>query len=225
MVCAKQCLYASVVSLLLGPISALSHADQPQAVRVTEHELWQSLDLKRPGLERLKAAAAAKDREAAANAWSKYFATRTHPTCHFDRDNGLSTSAGSSPPWRKRSIGMQVVWRRAICPTRPSACPSKARRPAADRLAPQSEKRHQLRQPCGVAVVHEPTGQGLSADRRRTLCPDVSPGSSTRGSTIKRAICESQGGLGFNPIYRAYYPGIQSRILVDNYYCLAAAPR
>ena len=52
MSCAKQCLYTSVVSLLLGPISALSHADQPEAVRVTEHELWQALDLKRPALER-----------------------------------------------------------------------------------------------------------------------------------------------------------------------------
>ena len=30
--------------------------------------------------------------------------------------------------------------------------------------------------------------------------------------------------MGFNPIYRAYYPGIQARILVDNYYCMAESP-
>ena len=66
-----------VVLLLVMGAAAPGHADQPEAVRVTEGELWEALDLDRPGLARLKAAVAGEDRQAAARAWAEYFARRT----------------------------------------------------------------------------------------------------------------------------------------------------
>ena len=48
-----------IALLLVMGCATLSHADQPQAVRVTEQELWEALDVDRPGFAGLKAAVAA----------------------------------------------------------------------------------------------------------------------------------------------------------------------
>ncbi len=38
------------------------------------------------------------------------------------------------------------------------------------------------------------------------------------------AMEEWKGGINIRPVFHAYYPGIRTRILIDNYYCMAKSP-
>ena len=77
-------IFISIV-LVVG-IHSPNWAGEGEVVRGSEQALWNELDLERPELSELKAAVAVEDRAAAAIAWAKYFAARTSPTCHFERD-------------------------------------------------------------------------------------------------------------------------------------------
>ncbi len=215
---------ALVLGLGLTGNATLSRADQPQAVRVTEQDLWKAIDLDRPGLAKLKAAVAADDAEAAAVAWAEYFAARTEPTCHFDRR----------------------TWPAYVCRDFPAVAEAMLRE--AERVA-TGDLSHGT-----VRLTVEGPVPGGSIDWLHNPQKDTSyvglVGSQWFMNPLGRAylltgddrfaaafawifaswfehqdaICTSQGGLGFDPVYRAYYPGIQSRILVDNYYAMADSP-
>lgn len=217
-------MHRTVLLLLMMGAPLLSHADQPEAVRVSEDDLWEALDLDRPGLEGLKAAVAARDREAAANAWAEYFAERTTPTCHFDRSKW--------PDYIRREF-----------PAVADAILREARRVAAGdishgtiRLPVEGEAPggmiHWIHNPTkdtnyvslvGSQWFMNPLGRAhlLSGDERFA---ETFAWIFESWFDNQHAICEFQGGLAFDPIYRAYYPGIQSRILVDNYYSMARSP-
>lgn len=212
-----------VLLLILGSPAAV-HGDQPESVRVTEQDLWQALDLERPELSGLKAAVAGGDAEAAANAWTKYFAARTKPTCHFDRERW--------PAYIRREF-----------PAVANAILREAERVAAGdlshaavRLPIEGEipggKIDWLHNPkkdtsyvslVGSQWFMNPLGRAylLTGDERFAK---AFAWIFESWFDHQDAICQFQGGLGFNPIYRAYYPGIQSRILVDNYYSMAKSP-
>lgn len=214
---------AAALVLLTG-MSTLVCADQPEAVRVTEPELWEALDLERSGLSRLKAAVACQDHRAAAGAWAEYFAARTRPTCHFDRDKW--------PGYVRREF-----------PSVAEAILREAERVAAGELAHGTVRLpvegpipggrvHWLHNPAkdtnyvslvGSQWFMNPLGRAYlltGEDRFAETFAWIFESWFDR----QEAICELQGGLGFNPIYRAYYPGIQARILADNYYSMADSP-
>jgi hypothetical protein len=211
------------LTLVMG-FCAPSRADQPEAVRVTDEQLWEALDLDRPGLERLKAAVAGGDRQAAADAWAQCFRARTKPTCHFDRDKWPAYLREQFP------AVAEAMLRDAQRVAAGDLSHGTIRLPVEGK-APDG-KIHWLHNPTrdtnyvslvGSQWFMNPLGRAylLSGDERfaQTFAWVFES-----WFDHQEAICEFQGGLGFEPIYHAYYPGIQSRILVDNYYSLAQSP-
>ena len=213
----------AVLLLVIG-VPVGSRADQPEAVRVSERELWAALDLDRPGLAGLKAAVAAGDRAAAAEAWAEYFAGRTRPTCHFDR--------ALWPAYVRREF-----------PFVADAILREAERVAAGDLSHAAVRLPIEGEIPGGSIdwLHNPTRDTsyvslvgsqwfMNPLGRAYLLTGEERFAETFAWVFEswfdsqQSICEFQGGLGFDPIYRAYYPGIQSRILVDNYYSMADSP-
>ena len=213
-----------VLLLLVMGAPLLSHADQPEAVRVTEEELWEALDLECPGLAGLKAAVAAQDREAAASAWAEYFAERTRPTCHFDRAEWPDYIrrehpyvAGAILREAKRVAAGDLSHATIRLPIEgevPGGRINWLHNPTKDTNYVSLVGSQWFMNPLGRAYL-------LSGDERFA---ETFAWIFESWFDSQDAICELQGGLGFNPIYRAYYPGIQSRILVDNYYSMANSP-
>jgi len=213
-----------VILLLILGIVTEAHGDQPEAVRVTEQELWQSLDLDRPKLSGLKAAVAGGDGEAAAGAWAKYFAARTKPTCHFERDKWPAYIHKEFPAVADAMLReaervatgdlSHAAVRLPIEGEIPGGSIDWLHNPKRDTSYVSLVGSQWFMNPLGRAYLL--TGDERFAETFAWIFE----------SWFDRqdAICEFQGGLGFNPIYRAYYPGIQSRILVDNYYSMANSP-
>lgn len=213
-----------VILLLILGIVTEAHGDQPESVRVTEQELWQSLDLDRPELLGLKAAVAGGDAEAAAANWAKYLATRTKPACHFDRDKWPAYIRKEFPAVAdamlrdaervaKGDLSHAAV-RLPIEGEIPGGKIDWLYNPKRDTSYVSLVGSQWFKNPLGRAYL-------LTGDERfaKTFAWIFDS-----WFDHQDAICEFQGGLGFNPIYRAYYPGIQSRILVDNYYSMANSP-
>jgi hypothetical protein len=200
------------------------HADQPEAVRVTEEQLWQALDLERPGLEKLKAAVARGDREVAAGAWAEHFRARTGPTCHFDRDRWPGYLRHQFPAVAEamlrdaeRVAGGDISHGTIRLPVEGTAPHGKIEwlhNPKRDTNYVSLVGSQWFMNPLGRAYL-------LSGDERFA---ETFAWVFESWFDHQEAICEFQGGLGFDPVYRAYYPGIQSRILVDNYYAMARSP-
>ena len=67
-------------------VGAARSSVAPHPTQVTEHELFSALELSRPGLERVQAAVAREDFEAAGLAWAAYLPNRERPTPHFSRE-------------------------------------------------------------------------------------------------------------------------------------------
>ncbi len=211
------------LTLMMG-ISGLTAAEQPEAVRVNEEDLWAAIDLDRPGLADLKAAVAAGDSKAAAACWAGYFAARTNPTCHFDRRKWPGYIRRDFP-----AVG-DAILQKAKCVAAGELSHTPVSLPVeGDVPGGRIEWLHNPTKDTnyislvGSQWYMNPLGRAylLTGEERfaRTFAWIFESWFDNQD-----AICEFQGGLGFNPIYRAYYPGIQSRILVDNYYCMADSP-
>lgn len=209
--------------LLATGFPMMGWAEQPEGVRVTERDLWEAMDLERPGVERVKAAVAVEDFQAAGVAWADYFRSRTSPTCHFDREKW--------PEYIQREF--------------PAV--AEAIRRGAERVASGDISHGPARLPVEGEVpggtidwLHNPTKDTnyvslvgsqwfMNPLGRAYLLTGEERFAETFAWVFEswfdeqEAICAQQGGLGFNPVYRAYYPGIQSRILVDNYYSTGAS--
>ena len=213
-----------VILLLVLGVPATSCADQPESVRVTEGELWQALDLNRPGLAKLKAAVAAGDAKAAAGAWAKYFRARTRPTCHFDRHRWPAYIRQEFPAVADAILReaervaagdlSHAALRLPIEGDVPGGQISWLHNPKKDTSYVSLVGSQWFLNPLGRAYL-------LTSDERfaKTFVWVFESWFENQ-----HAICKFQGGLGFDPIYRAYYPGIQARILADNYYCMADSP-
>ncbi len=213
-----------LILLLVMGSPGLSRADQPEGVRVTEQELWEALDLERPELAGVKAAVAAKDPAAADDAWAEYFAARTKPTCHFDRDKWPGYIRREFPAVAEaivreaeRVAAGDLSHATILLPVEgeiPGGQINWLHNPAKDTNYVGLVGSQWFMNPLGRAYLL--TGDERFADTFAWIFESW--------FDHQDAICNSQGGLGFNPIWRAYYPGIQSRILVDNYYSMAQSP-
>lgn len=199
-------------------MAAAAYADIAEhPTQVTDAELFAALDLDRPGLEAVRAAVEAEDCTAAAQAWAEYFRGRKSPTPHFHRE--------SWPQWLRATRPQLVA---PIIAEADAVCAGEiVHGPYVLRVEGREIKwlENPTRDTNYVSVVGSqwflnPLGRAylLSGDERyaRTFAWIFDSWYDRQD-----AIRERQGGLGFDPIYRAYYPGIRARILADNYYCLA----
>ena len=190
-------------------------ADHPDTI--SDAVLWEAVDLERPGLEAVRVAVEAEDWPAAAEAWAAYFRTRETPTMHFRRDvwpewirehrpqlvepviaeaDAIGEGDISHGPYVLQVDGREIKW---------------LENPTNDTNYVSAVGSQWFLNCLGRAYL-------LTGDERYA------------GSFAwlfdswydhQQAIREKQGGLGFDPIYRAYYPGVRARVLADNYYCLA----
>ncbi len=190
-------------------------ADHPDAI--SDAELWAAVDLQRGGLEGVREAVEAEDWGAAAEAWAEYFAARERPTMHFRRDtwpewvrehrpqlvqpiiseaDEIAEGDISHGPYVLRVEGDQIKW---------------LENPTEDTNYVGMVGSQWFLNCLGRAYLL--TGDEAHAETFAWLFESW--------YDHQQAIREQQGGLGFDPIFRAYYPGIRARVLADNYYCLA----
>ena len=219
--------------MLAVTLCLANHATLP--IETSDEELFAALDLERQGLE------------AAAAAWAEYLRARQRPTPHFDRSKWPEFIRRVYPQLVTPIVEKADAIVRGEIAHPPFVLKVVRGVTHADHLRGVTHADH-LR---GVthADYHGRDIDWLSNPTKDTNYVSV-VGSQWFMNPLGRAylltqderyaeafawvfeswydhqpeIVEHQGGLGFNPIYHAYYPGIHTRILVDNYYCLAASP-
>jgi len=76
----------STAILVSVVVSSAAQTLPPEALAVTEADVFLALDLQRPGLEAVKAAVARGDLPQASAAWADYMQKREKPVLHFSRD-------------------------------------------------------------------------------------------------------------------------------------------
>ncbi len=190
-------------------------AEHPDAI--SDAELWAAVDLDRPGLEGVREAVAREDWPAAAEAWASYFRARETPTMHFRRDVWPGWVRESRPqlvepiiaeadaigegdiahgPYVLRVEGREIDW---------------LANPTKDTNYVSAVGSQWFLNALGRAYL-------LTGDERYAESFAWIFGS---WFDQQQAIREHQGDLGFDPIFRAYYPGVRARVLSDCYYSLA----
>ena len=196
---------------------------QPIAARpsqIADEELFAALDLDRPELAEVRAAAEAGDFAAAAEAWAEYFAQREKPTAHFDRERWAPFIRAELP----QLVGPILSQADAVAAGQfahgPYSMPVNGRdiswlhNPTKDTNYVSMVGSQWFLEPLGRAYLL--TGDEKHAETFAWIFDSW--------YEHRDEISTHQGGLGFEPIWRAYYPGIQSRILAQNYYCFARSP-
>lgn len=182
------------------------------------------MELDRPGLAALKAAVTNGDSQGAARAWASYFTSRRRPQCHFDRERWPRYIREEFSAIAKAIVAEadQVVEGKLDAYT--IRLPVKGRAPDGriDWLHNPTKDSNYVNL-VGCQGFLNPLGRAylLTGDERH---PQTFAWIFDSWFDNQEAICKAQGGLNFEVIYRAYYPGIQIRILVDNYYCMAGSP-
>ncbi|MEA3402589.1 MAG: heparinase II/III family protein [Armatimonadota bacterium] len=211
--------YAALSGLVIAMTGAQGDvAEHPS--QVTDEELWAAMDLQRPGLEDVRAAVEAQDWQAAAEAWAEYFRRRERPTPHVRRDTWpeyvrehypqlvqpiveMADEIGEGDiahgPYVLRVEGREIKW---------------LENPTRDTNYVSAVGSQWFLNPLGRAYL-------LTGDERY---PETFAWIFDSWYDHQLQIREQQGGLGFDPVFRAYYPGIRARILTDNYYCMAQSP-
>jgi len=193
-------------------------ADHPS--QITDEELFEAMDVTRAGLERVREAVEAEDYETAAHAWAEYFSTREKPTPHFSRDTwpqfirqefpqlaeALITKADQVARGEiaQGAVALSVDDREIDWLSNPTKDTSWG-----GMVGPQW-----FLIPLGRAYLL--TGDEKYAEAFAWIFDSW--------YDHQVAIREQQGGLGFDPVFRAYYPGIRALILADNYYSCAPSP-
>ena len=213
----------SKMALLTGVLIMASTATSEAAfdpLHVADAQLFEALDLKRPGLRKVSEAAGRGDYEAAGVAWAEYFAKREKPTPHFSRETWAAFIRREFPqlvdPILAEADGIAGgdIGHAAV------------------RLPVRGRKINWLHNPKkDTSYVSCVGSQWFMNYLGRAYLLTGDEKYAEAFAWIFESwydhlpeIVEHQGGLGFNPVFRAYYPGIQARILTDNYYCLAASP-
>ncbi len=200
-----------LAALALLGVCTMAHADQPEPVRVTDAQLWAAMDLARPGLERLKAAVEAGDLPAAAQAWAAYFVSRTKPTAHFDRDGWPAFIRVEFPAVADAMLAdaervaagdiSHGTIRFPVAGTAPDGKIDWLHNPTKDTNYVSLVGEQWFMNPLGRAYL-------LTGDERfaRTFAWIFESWFDSQ-----EAICKFQGGLGFEPIYRAFRAACASR--------------
>jgi hypothetical protein len=211
--------------MLLGLLVASSVGASSQDIHlhpaeVSDEELFASLDLDRPGLEAVKSCVAAGDYAGAAEAWTTYWRQRKTPILHFDREAWPATIRRDYPALGQAMVAM------------------------ADRIAAGELKCATVALPVSgreIDWLSNPTKDTNYVDLTGSWFYMSSPGRAYLLTGDERyaeafawvfeswydhqsAILDFKGNLDLNTIYQAYYPGIRTRVLCDNYYCLARSP-
>ncbi len=211
----------SLAVLLVVIAMTAAHADVAEhPSRISDAELWAAMDLERPGLEAVRTAVEAEDRPAAGEAWAAYFRGRERPTTHFRRETWADWVRETHPqlvepiiadadaigegdishgPYVLRVEGREIFW---------------LENPTKDTNYVSAVGSQWFLNCLGRAYLL--TGEEQYAETFAWLFDSW--------YDHQLEIREQQGGLGFDPVFRAYYPGIRARILTDNYYCLARSP-
>jgi hypothetical protein len=190
-------------------------ADHPDTI--SDAELWAAVDLQREGLEGVREAVEAEDWPAAAEAWAEYFRARERPTMHFQRDRW--------PEWVRENRPQLV--QPIISEAEEIAQGDISHGPYV--LQVEGDQIRWLENPTEDTNYVSAVGSQwfLNALGRAYLLTGDEAHAETFAWLFdswydhQQAIREKQGGLGFDPIFRAYYPGVRARVLADNYYCLA----
>lgn len=204
--------------LLAGVPMTADIASHPD--KISDAELFAALDLTRPGLEVVQGAVAARDHRAAGQAWCAYFRKRVRPTPHFRRETwgpflrehypqlvGPILQAAdkivarqiSHPPFKLIIEGDRIRW---------------LKNPTKDTNYISAVGSQWFMNALGRAYLL--TGDEKYAETLAWIFDswyDHVP-------EIRRFQC----GIGIDPVFRAYYPGIRSRILVENAYAMAQSP-
>jgi hypothetical protein len=210
--------------ILLGVVMTMSVAyadivDHPD--RISDVELFAALDLERPGLERVREAVQREDYAAAAVAWAEYFAAREQPTAHFDRGTWPDLIREHYPfladpivADADRIVAGEVGHSPAHLPVTDGVIDWSAN-PTRDTNYVGMVGSQWLLNCLGRAYL-------LTEDERY---PEAFAWFFDSWYEAQPSIREHQGGLGFDPIFRAYYPGVRARVLADCYYCMASSPK
>ena len=219
----KQCRRLTM-ELLFGVLLVLNFNAEKVNVslhptEITDEEFFASLDLTRAGLERVREAVERRDFVSAARAWAEYFRNRTEPTAHFRRDTWPKFIRSEFPQL------IEPLIEQADRVARGEIAHGAVRLPVNDRQ---------------IDWLHNPTRDtnyvGLVGSwwfmnclgRAYLLTGDEKYARAfawifESWYDHQEAMRAFQGGLGFDPLFRAYYPGIRARILADNYYCFASS--
>ncbi len=217
----KVCSWSAITFLLVeaSPMSATADlASHP--TRITDEELFTSLDLDRSGLGNVRDAVAKRDYRTASKELADHFRRRQQPTLHFSRTAWPGFVRREFPQLVKPIVdgaeeiaqhriahatitipvdGDRIVWDHN--PTRDTAWVGAVGTPW-------------FMQPVGRAYL-------LTGDERYA---QALVWFFEQWYDNQDALREHQGGMGFDPLYRAYYPGVRLRIFLDNYYCCVVSP-
>jgi hypothetical protein len=205
---------------LSAPAAATPEDIHTHPVLVTDEELFGSLDLDRPGLEAVKDAAAAGDYAAAAEAWASYWRQRQKPTLHFDRDEWPAFMRERYPQVGDAMVEMARKVAGGDISHATIGFPVEGREinwlqnPTKDSNYVSLAGSQWFLAPLGRAYLL--TGDEAFAEAFAWIFESW--------FDHKPRIAEFKGGINIDPLYHAYYPGIRLRILLDNYYCMAASP-
>ncbi|MFW6438222.1 MAG: heparinase II/III family protein, partial [Armatimonadota bacterium] len=182
-------------------------ADHPDAI--PDAELWAAVDLQREGLEGVREAVEREDWPAAAEAWAAYFRARETPTMHIRRDTW--------PEWM-REHRPQLV-RPIIAEAESIVQGDIAHGPFV--LQVDGLEIDWLTNPTTDTNYVSAVGSQwfLNCLGRAYLLTGDEAHAATFAWLFdswydhQQAIRRQQGGLGFDPIFRAYYPGVRARVL------------
>ena len=205
---------------LSAPAAATPEDIHTHPVHVSDEELFGSLDLHRPGLEAVKEAVADEDYAAASRAWTAYWGDRETPAFHFGREKWPEFIRARYPQVGDAMIEMARQVAAGDISHGTISFPVEGREinwlhnPKKDSNYISLAGSQWFLAPLGRA--HLLTGEEGFADAFAWIFEswfDHQP-----------EMAEFKGGINIDPLYRAYYPGIRLRILLDNYYCMADSP-
>jgi len=188
--------------------------------RASDAELLAALDLEHPGLETVRDAVREKDYAAAARTWAEYFRARERPTPHYDRAKWADFMRRTYPQLIPPILEMADAVAGGEIAHPPITFKVDGR--AIDWLSNPTKDTNYV-SVVGSQWFMNPLGRAylLTGDERYA---EAFAWVFESWYDNQDAIRAHQGGLGFEPIYHAYYPGIHTRILADNYYAMAASP-
>lgn len=206
--------------LLAARVSATPEDIHKHPTQVTDEELFESVDLERPGLEAVKAAVQLGDYGAAGEAWATYFRGRQRPTMHFDRDEWADIIRADYPQLA------EVMVEKADAVAAGDISHFTIRFPVDGREIDwfhNPKKDSNYVSIVGSQWFYSPLGRAylLRGDEKYA---EAFAWVFDSWFEHQAEIEEKQGGLGSDTIYHAYYPGVRARILCDTYYALAESP-
>lgn len=210
-----------IVPILIAVVIAVgAMADiTKNPTQVSDAQLFAAMDLTRPELAPVADAVDDENYEHAAAAWAEYFRTRSTPRMHFDRAQWAGYIRENFPQLVEPMIAEADEIAAGNLTHGTIALPVHGREidwfhnPDKDTNYVSIVGSQWFWQPVGRAYL-------LTGDKRYVQAFEWIFNSWYEN---RDAISEWQGDLGFEPIWRAYYPGVQTRVLCDAYYSLGTS--